>query len=456
MTEYNVVVVILDTVRARNCSLYGHNRETTPTLEAIADEAVTYETAIAPSSWSLPSHASLLTGKYPSELNTHAHSMVLPNDITTFPETLSGVDYDTGLFTANPFLATGSGLDRGFRVTDLVTPGTGVPFPDAFDPQSYIRSRDAERGVKKWVTLVDQLTDSATNIHKNLVNALYYKLQTSRFSSDIGENLDCGEEVVEAFDDWILNVDGPICSMLNIMEAHLPYEQRDTFLTGTEPVEEVTMNRWAYMSGERPFGESVKEAFERLYDGAIRAADGYLAEIVDRLRAADMWSDTVLVVTSDHGEYLGEEGYLGHDINRLGPPLVEVPLVIRYPDGTAGRVSDPVSLTELPETLSASKSGEVGGLHPDADRADMVKCEVFGMNQVPDEQYAETAATFDSRATVVYTRGGERYEFREGITSPAAPAPVETFAAMEDTGDRHSPISHTEEIERRLEDLGYR
>jgi len=456
VTAHNVVVVILDTVRAQNCSLYGYERETTPTLDALADDGVSYETAVAPSSWSLPSHAGLLAGGYPSDLDTHAETMVLPDDVQTFPETFAADGYRTGLFTANPFLATGSGLDRGFDVTDLVTPRAGVLYPDAFDPQSYIRDRDAERGLQKWLTLLDRVTTPPTAVPKNLANAVYYKWHTSGLTANDGSNLDCGDRVVDAFGEWVSDTDGPFCSVLNIMEAHLPYEERETFLTGDEPLDEVTMDRWAYMSGERPFDESIRDAFQRLYDGAVRAADGYLATVIDQLRAAGVWDDTVLVVTSDHGEYLGEAGYLGHDMNRLGPPLVEVPLVVRYPGGPTGHVSEPVSLTALPETLSAAADGAVGGLHPDGERAELVKSEVFGMNQEPDERYAETAAGFDSRATTVYTREGERYEFRDGGPDPSAPAAVEAFAAMDADAERGERIEHTDEIERRLEDLGYR
>lgn len=371
MTAHNVVVVILDTVRAQNCSLYGHERETTPTLDALADDGVSYETAVAPSSWSLPSHAGLLAGGYPSDLDTHAETMVLPDDVQTFPETFAANGYRTGLFTANPFLATGSGLDRGFDVTNLVTPRAGVLYPDAFDPQSYIRDRDAERGLQKWLTLLDRVTTPPAALPKNLANAVYYKWHTSWLTADDGANLDCCDRVVDAFGEWVSDTDGPFCSVLNVMEAHLPYEERETFLTGDEPLD-------------------------------------------------------------------------------------EVPLVVRYPDGPTGRVSEPVSLTALPETLSAAVDGAVGGLHPDAERAELVKSEVFGMNQEPDEQYAETAAAFDGRATTVYTREGERYEFRDGGPDPSAPAAVEAFAAMDANAERGERIEHTDEIERRLEDLGYR
>ena len=137
----NVLLVVLDSVRAANCSLYGFPRPTTPFLESFAEDATTYAQARAPSNWSLPSHVSLFTG-----LETHDHRVTVHDRLRpghTVFEALADRKYETGLFTENGFL-TGhdAGLDAAF---DAV-----VDVPDAHD----------DRTVAKLTTMFDDVVDA--------------------------------------------------------------------------------------------------------------------------------------------------------------------------------------------------------------------------------------------------------------------------------------------------------
>jgi hypothetical protein len=114
----DVVIVVLDTVRADHVSAYGYAKRTTPNLEALAREGTLFLDASAPSTWSLPSHASLFTGLYPSGHGAHAEHRFLDREAPTLGDVLSEAGYDTRCFTANAWISDGLGLTRGFAWCD--------------------------------------------------------------------------------------------------------------------------------------------------------------------------------------------------------------------------------------------------------------------------------------------------------------------------------------------------
>ena len=114
----DVVLIVLDTVRAADMSSYGYKRATTPTFDALAKEGALFLDATAPSTWSLPSHASLFTGLFPSAHGAHEESRVLSTDVPTLGEVLGRNGYETLSFTANPHISDGFGLTRGFQQQD--------------------------------------------------------------------------------------------------------------------------------------------------------------------------------------------------------------------------------------------------------------------------------------------------------------------------------------------------
>ena len=114
----DVVLIVLDTVRAQNMSAYGYERPTTPVFEALAAEGVLYMDATSPSTWSLASHASLFTGVFPSAHGAHFEHRFLNEARPTLAEVLAAAGYDTRCFTANAFISDSLGLTRGFAWSD--------------------------------------------------------------------------------------------------------------------------------------------------------------------------------------------------------------------------------------------------------------------------------------------------------------------------------------------------
>jgi arylsulfatase A-like enzyme len=306
----DVVLVVLDTVRAQSVTAYGHARDTSPTLDAIAREGALFEDATSPSTWSLPSHASLFTGRYPSSHRAYGQPSFLDDRFPTLAEVLAARGYDTHCFTANPWISDGLGLTRGFAGQD--------------------ESWKAKRGL---FGLAGLLLDRI----------------------GLGESDKGGAAVAERFAAWrsARPADArPSFVFLNFLEAHFPYHQlprayRDRYTDRPAPeLREISLAILGQQFGGPDVdAAAVGEPARDLYDGGVAYTDALLRSVVDALRAAGTLDRTVLVVLADHGEILGEHGgFFGH-----GPSLyqymVGVPLVVRYPARIAGgtRVAAPVS-----------------------------------------------------------------------------------------------------------------
>jgi arylsulfatase A-like enzyme len=309
----DVVLVVLDTVRASNVSAYGYERATSPELDALAREGALFLDATSPSTWSLPSHASLFTGRYPSSHGAHGEHRFLDGRFPTLAEVLAHHGYETFCFTSNAWISDGLGLTRGF----------------AWQDGSWRDGRGPGLGFSFVHRLLDRLG-----------------LQ----ESDKG-----GGVVASHFEAWARERPAaapPAFAFLNFIEAHFPYHQLPheyLWRFQDRPYSElrsISLDLLGLQFGGRgrPAAQAGPAARD-MYDGGIAYSSRLLQRVVDALRARGTLDRTVLVVLADHGEILGErEEFFGH-----GPSLyqeaVGVPLVIRHPPRVpAGvRVAAPVS-----------------------------------------------------------------------------------------------------------------
>ena len=310
----NVLLVVLDSVRAHNCSLYDYRRDTTPRLRRLAEESVLYTQARSPSNWSLPSHVSIVTGLEAHEHRVTVHDRLLPGN-TVF-ETLADRGYDTGLFTENGFVASHEvGLKDAFE--------TVVTVPDSY-PAEY----------------------DTTALNPG-PDGFYY---------------------ADAFDEWLSGRDGPWAACLNVMDAHRPFEPRDAFDEwGDDRARRLQRDlparwEWAFHSGERPYWQLA--GLESLYDGGIRQADAVVGRVLDRLRATGALDETLVVVCGDHGDGFGQPGLLPSEppaVSHIVPMherLLHVPLLVRPPGGTDGQsVDQPAALTAFPTAVEDAVDG---------------------------------------------------------------------------------------------------
>jgi arylsulfatase A-like enzyme len=313
----NVVFIVLDTVRADHLSSYGYSRETSPNLDRLAKQGVLFEKAFSTSSWTLPSHASLLTGRYPFEHG--AETKNFDGRVPTIAEVLSERGYLTACFSANVMLFTRTqGFGKGF-----------LHFADYFGTLgSKIFRTFYGRHVYRRVLLPSGWEDLPGRKH--------------------------GPEVTREFLSWVDSNRGrPFFAVLNYFDAHDPYLPPQPFRSRFSKLPNPGGIINSYVGRDYP--KMTPEEFQGeidAYDGAIAYVDHAVGLLLQDLEARGLLDNTIVFITADHGESLGEHGLLVR-ASSLYRELIHVPLIVRWPKGVpAGlRIEVPVSNAEIPATI---------------------------------------------------------------------------------------------------------
>lgn len=359
----NVLLIVWDTTRADHLTPYGYGRDTTPRLQAFAEQAVVYERAVSPGMWTLPSHASLFTGLPVSSHGTNAHHKWLDGRFVTMAESLKSQGYGTYLFSANPYLGDHTNLGQGFDVREF--------------PWSPAWKRKARKA-----TLGKLLPDDASNSLAPLWKQTTYP---SGRSND--KVKDAGPVTVEALEAWLdtREDEGSFFAVLNLMEAHIPripsLASRRALFDEADVERQLALDQafpflLAYSVGLHEYDTEQVATIAQTYDAALRDLDEATGQLFDALEARGILDDTIVVLTADHGEHLGEQHKIGHKYSVYNP-LVRVPLLIRYPAKLKpGRVDRVVSTLdiwgtvaelaglELPESTGSTSLLEAKGTTP--------------------------------------------------------------------------------------------
>jgi arylsulfatase A-like enzyme len=310
-----VLLLVLDTQGASNMSLHGYHRPTSPWLSEIAQEGTVFEHAIAPAPWTLPSHAAMFTGRYNLELKTEWFTG-LDQRYLTIAEELRLRGYRTGGFVGNTIFTNDFyGLAQGFSVyrDEAIHPG-GIL-------ESSWLGRHAVGRLRRW------LGD-------------YRNLGRKR-----------GDSINREFLGWLDDQPAaqPFFAFLNYFDSHGPYRAprpfESSFGTGTGRYWLVSERSDDYT------GEELTELRDH-YDGATRYTDSTAGALLQALRRRGVLDRTLVIITSDHGEAFGQNGWMGHG-NSLYLETLWVPLIFRYPAAVPAklRISTPVSLREIPATI---------------------------------------------------------------------------------------------------------
>jgi arylsulfatase A-like enzyme len=321
----NVVLIVWDTVRADDLSPYGYARETTPHLARWARRGVLYDLAIAPAPWTFPTHSTLFTGYWPFEIGTQT-TYTLRAPVPTLAEYLAGRGYQTAGFVANTNCCSyESGLDRGFAYYN--------------DYPITLRSLLGRTLPGNWL-LRNLVSRDDPYAHK------WDRLQ-SRDARGINDD----------FLGWLhgRRRDRPFFAFLNYFDAHAPYLPPRGWAGrfGSRPR---TPRDYQFLTGElqgspgalRP--SDVRMARD-CYDACIGYLDEQLGRLMGELEREGLLENTVVVITSDHGEAFGDHGLFGHT-SSVYLDQVSVPLIVLAPGAPAGRVVPyPVSLRDVPSTV---------------------------------------------------------------------------------------------------------
>ena len=292
--SYNLVLVTIDTLRADHLGAYGYPRNTSPVIDGLADEAVLFENAIVPVALTGPSHASMLTGLYPAGHGVLTNAYRLAGTNVTLAEVLRSRGYQTAAFVAaRAILGRGSGFDQGFEFFDE-------------GRSRKLRAAEVTRQAVRWL-----------------------------------------EERVD---------DGNFFLWVHYYDVHCDYDAPEPFFDMFDP---------GYSGSIDPKGKCGKAHYNKmklsaddltyiraLYDGEIRYVDHHVGILLRKLEELGLKEKTILILTSDHGESLGERGLIGHDL-ALDDYEIRVPLIVRHPalEGSHRRVRQQVELVSLLPTV---------------------------------------------------------------------------------------------------------
>jgi arylsulfatase A-like enzyme len=339
----NVLLVVLDTVGASHLSSHGYGRPTSPTLDELAARGIRFDRARATSSWTLPSHASMFTGRWPHELSAGWFTP-LDGTVTTLAEFLGARGFATAGFIANSwYCASDSGLARGFTVyQDHAFPRL-TAFKTAVLVDRFIEGTLAmERFLETWLEF---------DLFRPVVDHLWRHLKLNRKES---------AALNREFLTWLSQrkePQRPFFAFLNYYDAHYPYEIPESGIRrfGSRPRnnrEANWMRDWLLLVQSGPSEHQVRFARDS-YDDCIANLDEQLGCLIDELERRAVLERTWVIVTSDHGESFGEQpGIFWHGTS-LYQPQLHVPLLIIPPSGgpQPRRITETVSLRDLPATI---------------------------------------------------------------------------------------------------------
>jgi arylsulfatase A-like enzyme len=336
----NVLLIVLDTVRQDRLSLYGYTRSTTPTLERLAMRGIRFNAARATAPWTLPSHASLFTGRWPHELGVDWRTPIRNNHLT-LAEYLGTHGYATAGFVSNvQYCSYDTGLSRGF---------------------TYYEDYRLERlNLLCTASLVDEFYRTVFLVGARYQTGLFHFLEkhvTSWLSFQIRRD---AQSMNRGFFEWLdrrRQSGRPFFAFINYLDAHAPYTppQSATQQFGLKPQTDrelwIIDSSWSFIDklALPPF--YVNMARDR-YDDCLAYLDKCLGELFDDLNRRGELDRTWILIMSDHGEGLGEHGLFEHG-ESLYASEIRVPLLIvpAASSRTAAVVSETVSLRQLPATV---------------------------------------------------------------------------------------------------------
>lgn len=275
----NVIIYLVDTLRAGHLGCYGYNRPVSPRIDAFARQSAVFRHTVAQSSWTRPTTTTILTGLLPRTHNVFSHRDALAPQAVTLAERLRERGFHTAGFVTNPNVAPNFGLDQGFELYRLVGP-----------------KRRTAAGIN---------------------------------------------EVAAEWLDSVWKKDAPFFLYLHTMEPHAPYDPPPAFLPRFAPgPRNPAWTQMAFVEaledGSAVGTPEVRQGLQNLYDAEIAENDEAFGALVDLLVQRKLWDDTVIVFVADHGEEFGDHGGWEHG-KTLYDEMLDVPLIVRIP-GAGGQV----------------------------------------------------------------------------------------------------------------------
>ncbi|HEC99748.1 MAG TPA: hypothetical protein ENN18_05140 [Proteobacteria bacterium] len=302
----NIIVLILDALRADHVSCYGYHRNTTPNIDRLSEQGTVFLETIATAPWTVPSVASIFTGLYPSEHGATQEYPRLDDHVPTLAQILSENGYETIGFSTNPWFNKETNLSKGFKEFKLYSEGKS-------------RKRRLLRKISPFVNFVFK----------------------KRGLTEPGCSHDVVDEVIDSLEEIRTKKETPFFLYAHFMDPHLPYQPYKKYikaiLQGSNrkrlkqimnyPLLKDGIVHVRYNLGLESLKDEALDIFRMAYDAAIRELDDAIGNLTEYLRKSGILDDSVLIIASDHGENIGDHGLMDHQLC-LYDTLLKVPLII--------------------------------------------------------------------------------------------------------------------------------
>jgi arylsulfatase A-like enzyme len=342
----NILLIVLDSVVADHLGVYGYDRPTSPTIDELARKGIRFDAAQAAASWTLPSHATMFTGKWPHQLSAGWYT---PLDAAepTLAEVLGSQGYATAGFVANQwYCGSDSGLGRGFTVyRDYVFP--------------HLTAFGMAVLVKRSIECLPYLGDFLSGLLETPGPSRSLRYAAGLFRGNRIE----ATMVDDLFLDWLSSRPAagrparPFLAFLNFADAHYPYQLSRMGLHrfGGRPrtaYEQDVIKNWWLLDKRQLSAQELAMARDA-YDSCIAHIDEHLGRLWDALGRRGMLDRTWVIIASDHGESFGEHAGIFCHGTSLYQTELHVPLIVVPPAGgpSARVVAERVSLREIAATI---------------------------------------------------------------------------------------------------------
>jgi arylsulfatase A-like enzyme len=363
----NIIFIVLDTAGAKAMSLYGYHRRTTPNLEKMAAECRVYTRCFAPGCWTVPSHASMFTGLYPSQHGACEGTFLMSDNLQHLASAVKMAGYRTIGISSNGLVTPATGLSGDFdEFTDFGSDDLQL-FMNMLDAKPAGEENDLWTYLKKALTVREvvrislqylsetrhwrQAWQAGLRLVRKQVRRMANPSPLTKSSKYTEKTVRLFQEIIDHYSNH--EADQPFFLFVNVMEAHQTYRP---------PLRRRRFSRWwdkawvdlqrFYRRGQSAHTEKLLATYRNLYDDEILFLDAILGRLWRVLKNSSLYDNTALIITADHGEHIGEKGHYTHILS-LYNELLWVPLIIRFPQSLngAGRDDRLVSLNDLYSTI---------------------------------------------------------------------------------------------------------